>query len=290
MYPGGTSDTHWPRLGLNTLKWAKKQGAVCGPAHSGNGLAVASTELPNLLRFPRLTVSARMSISWTITHEVPGPDWQASVPAVDFNSTADTPYNWELNIWYHTLNCGFRQRISGETDFPCITGDRVGGGRSYVKVDGKLTYDKWCDGIQQGRCYVGDGRSHLMDFRAENVAVGENGSELRLSAPRTVKLTAKVAALLGDQPDTRIKNAPLYQNPRLAHRAGAHRRDTRSAGRGHRKRLPGGETELPRRRDDARHHLRRKDRALAVGSRSYPRLVAHQSDLCSGRRQTHPCQ
>jgi hypothetical protein len=22
---------------------------------------------------------------------------------------------WELNIWYHTLNAGFRTRISGET-------------------------------------------------------------------------------------------------------------------------------------------------------------------------------
>ena len=37
--------------------------------------------------------------------------------AVDFISTVDTPAVWELNIWYHTLNCGFRTRISGETDF-----------------------------------------------------------------------------------------------------------------------------------------------------------------------------
>src|SRR6266850_3673201 len=48
-YPGGDSDTHWPTLGLNTLKWAKKQGAVCGPAHSGSGLDVRTTELPNLI-------------------------------------------------------------------------------------------------------------------------------------------------------------------------------------------------------------------------------------------------
>ena len=37
---------------------------------------------------------------------------------VDFISAGDTPYVWELNIWYHTLNAGFRTRISGETDFP----------------------------------------------------------------------------------------------------------------------------------------------------------------------------
>ncbi len=29
----------------------------------------------------------------------------ALVPAVDFMSTVDTPPTWELNIWYHTLNC-----------------------------------------------------------------------------------------------------------------------------------------------------------------------------------------
>ena len=34
---------------------------------------------------------------------------------VDFISDGDTPYLWELNIWYHTLNVGFRTRISGET-------------------------------------------------------------------------------------------------------------------------------------------------------------------------------
>ena len=47
---------------------------------------------------------------------------------VDFISAGDTPYVWELSIWYHTLNVGFRTRIAGETDFPCITDDRVGRG------------------------------------------------------------------------------------------------------------------------------------------------------------------
>jgi hypothetical protein len=40
--------------------------------------------------------------------------------AVDFISAVDTPSVWELNIWYHQLNAGFRNRHSGETDFTCI--------------------------------------------------------------------------------------------------------------------------------------------------------------------------
>jgi hypothetical protein len=117
--------------------------------------------------------------------------------AVDFISAVDTPAPWELNIWYHTLNCGFRTRISGETDFPCIYGERVGLGRSYVKLaDGKLDFDRWCEGIKLGRSYVGDGKSHLVDFQVDSVAVGESKSERLLDQPGTVKVTAKAAAFL----------------------------------------------------------------------------------------------
>ena len=90
-------------------------------------------------------------------------------------------------------------RASGETDFPCITGERVGMGRSYVKLDGKLDYDAWCDGIRLGRCYVTDGRSHLMDFAVNGLPLGERGSELRLLSAGRVVATAKVAAYLPEE-------------------------------------------------------------------------------------------
>jgi hypothetical protein len=132
---------------------------------------------------------------------------------MDFISAVDTPYVWELNIWYHTLNCGFRTRISGETDFPCIYGERVGLGRSYVKLDGKLDFDAWCEGIRQGRSYVGDGRSHLLEFKVNDVAVGEHESELKLAAPGTVRVSAKVAALLDESPNPDLQNRPYEEQP-----------------------------------------------------------------------------
>ena len=201
MYPGGNSMSHWPTLGLNTLKWAKRQGAVCGPAHSGWGLQVETTDLPNYVIPPFDGIGANEYIV-NVTHEVPGPDGRP-VPAVDFMSLVDTPPVWELNIWYHTLNCGFRTRVSGETDFPCIYGERVGLGRSYVKLDGPLTYDDWCEGIRRGRAYVGDGRSHLLDLRvtgAGGVAeMGVGAGELKLREPGKVWVTARVAALLPEE-------------------------------------------------------------------------------------------
>ncbi len=211
MYPGGNSKDHWPKLGLNTLKWAKKQGAVVGPAHSGWGLQVDGLELPNY-SLPKFDGIGANEYIVDVTHDVPGPDGKL-VPAVDFISTVDTPYTWELNIWYHTLNAGFRTRISGETDFPCIYGEKVGLGRSYVKLDGKLDYDDWCEGIRQGRNYVSDGKSHLMEFEVHGRELGEKGSEVKLSKPRKVKVKAKVAARLNEQPDPLMQKLRVDQKP-----------------------------------------------------------------------------
>jgi hypothetical protein len=211
VYPGGDSKNHWPTLCLNTLRWARKQGAVVGPAHSGWGLEVQSNELPNYVVPPFNGIGANEYIV-DVTHEVPGQDGKP-VRAVDFVSTVDTPYVWELNIWYHTLNVGFRTRISGETDFPCIYGERVGLGRSYVKLDGKLNYEDWCEGIRQGRNYVGDGKSHLLEFKVNEVAMGERGSELSLARSGNVQVKVKAAARLSETPNLDIKNRRYADKP-----------------------------------------------------------------------------
>ena len=245
MYPGGDSTAHWPTLCLNTLKWAKKQGALCGPAHSGwglqplgendparqqsyrLGLPSATDELPNYIVPPFNGIGACEYIV-DVTHMVEGPDGRP-VPAVDFLSMVDTPHTWELNIWYHTLNAGYRTRISGETDFPCIYGEKVGLGRAYVKLDDKLTYDGWCEGIRAGRAYVSDGKSHLMDFAAAPAPeearqargtltvpptqVGTKNSELHLTKPGKIEVTVKAAALLDVKARPEIQNAPAGQKP-----------------------------------------------------------------------------
>lgn len=209
--PGGKSKHHWPTLCLNTLRWAQKQGAVCGPAHSGWGLGVKTDKLPNYIVPPFDGIGACEYIV-DVTHEVEGPDGKP-VPAVDFLSMCDTPYVWEMNIWYHTLNCGFRTRVSGETDFPCIYGERVGLGRAYVKMAGRLDYDRWCEGISKGACYVSDGRSHLIDFKVNGVEVGSGDSEVKLPTPGPIKVTAKVAAMLSESPHPEIQNASYTEKP-----------------------------------------------------------------------------
>ena len=101
--------------------------------------------------------------------------------AVDFISAVDTPYVWELNIWYHTLNVGFRTRISGETDFPCIYGERVGLGRTYVKLDGGAEITK-AGARRAGRPQLRVRRQdHLMDFKVNGTCRGTRmAGEVRL--------------------------------------------------------------------------------------------------------------
>jgi hypothetical protein len=191
-YPGTKKIEDWPTWDLPVLKWAKAQGAVVGFAHSGSGLQVQGNTLPTL-EIPRYDGIGANEYVVDVAHD-----------AVDFISTVDTPPIWELNVWYHTLNVGFRTRISGETDFPCIYGDRVGLGRSYVKLD-RLTYEGWTEGIRQGRAYVTDGKSHLLDFRVDDRHVGTAESELRLAKSGGVTVRALVAARLDERPDAAIR-------------------------------------------------------------------------------------
>ena len=132
---------------------------------------------------------------------------------VDFISAGDTPFVWELSIWYHTLNLGFRTRIAGETDFPCITDERVGSGRSYVSLQAPLSYAGWLNGLTMGRSYVSDGRAHLMDFRVGGVELGQKGSELSLSSPSTVHATVRVAAMLDQNPHRDLQVLQYDQKP-----------------------------------------------------------------------------
>ena len=200
-YPGATRISDWPTWDLPIFRWAKSQGAVVGFAHSGWGLEVMSDDLPN--------------------YEMPGFDGiganeyivDVTEPGlVDFISSVDTPYVWELSIWYHTLNAGFRTRIAGETDFPCIYDQRVGIGRTYTKLE-TLSYANWLQALKAGRSYVSDGKSHLMDFQLNGVLVGTAASEVRLTAPGSVHAQVSVAAYLDPLPDQSIRGKRYDEKP-----------------------------------------------------------------------------
>ncbi|MGQ0635447.1 MAG: CehA/McbA family metallohydrolase [Planctomycetaceae bacterium] len=141
----------------------------------------AADELPNL-GVPEMNGLGAMEICVSVAEGV-----------CDFISAMDTARIPEWNCWYHILNCGFPLKVSGETDFPCMSSRNVGQGRVYVQLGrpARVEFGDWCTGLAAGRSYVSDGYAHAVHFEVAGQAPG--GGDLSLAAPAAVKARGRVA-------------------------------------------------------------------------------------------------
>ncbi|MEW6303441.1 MAG: CehA/McbA family metallohydrolase [Verrucomicrobiota bacterium] len=116
----------------------------------------------------------------------------AALGVCDFISAMDTARLREWNCWYHLMNCGLPVKVSGETDFPCMSSTRVGQGRVYVQLGkiARLDYAAWCAGLAQGRSYVSDGYAHALEFTVNGKAPGDT---VESAKPAKLQVRAKVA-------------------------------------------------------------------------------------------------
>jgi hypothetical protein len=236
-YPGSEGIKGWPTWTTPVLRWAKKQGAYTGYAHSASGLqsnppaaakrllaeldldrdgklsreeaargllpedfTVIDTDKDNTLTEAELTASidrAAERLPNLVIPEMNGVGAQeifVTVPQglCDFISAMDSARLPEWNCWYHLLNCGFPLKVAGETDFPCMSGTRVGQGRTYVRLGrvDRIDFPAWCAALAKGRSYVSDGYAHALEFTVNGKTSGE---ELTLEQPGNVTVKAKVA-------------------------------------------------------------------------------------------------
>jgi hypothetical protein len=129
----------------------------------------------------------------------------------DFISAMDTERVPEWNCWYHLLNCGFPLKVSGETDFPCISGGRVGQGRVYVQLGHVTAIDfaAWCKGLAEGRSYVSDGYAQALNFTVGGKTPGTEDVVLKAPDTTTVKATVAFARspVLGTSVGGRVRDA-----------------------------------------------------------------------------------
>ena len=138
-------------------------------------------QLPNLA-LPEMNGVGAMEICVTAAEGV-----------CDFISAMDTRRIQEWNTWYHLLNCGFPLKVSGETDFPCMSSRRVGQGRVYVKLNAgleRIDFTDWCQGLAKGRSYVSDGFAHALEFSVNETNPGE--ADVNLDKAGMVKIKARV--------------------------------------------------------------------------------------------------
>jgi hypothetical protein len=150
----------------------------------------AEDQLPNYA-IPELNSVGAQEIFVTAAHGV-----------ADFISAMDTDRIREWNAWYHLMNAGLPVKASGETDFPCMSGTRVGQGRSYAQLgkQARVDYPQWCSAVARGRSYVSDGYAHALAFGVDGKV---SGDELRLATPGRVTVKATVAF----SPDTPLEPA-----------------------------------------------------------------------------------
>jgi len=141
----------------------------------------AADQLPNLA-IPEMNGVGAMEICVSTAEGV-----------CDFISAMDTARIQEWNMWYHILNCGYPLKVSGETDFPCMSSRQVGTGRVYVRLGqvDQLDFEAWCRGLAEGRSYISDGYAHPMEFRVNGVAPGPDTVELEKAG--SVMVNAEVA-------------------------------------------------------------------------------------------------
>ncbi|MEW4487091.1 CehA/McbA family metallohydrolase [Thalassoglobus sp. JC818] len=160
----------------------------------------AANTLPNLV-LPSMNGSGAMEIFVS-----------ASEGVCDFTSAMDTGRIGEWNTWYHLLNCGLPIKLSGETDFPCMSSRRVGQGRVYVNLGEEerqqIQFSDWCEGLAAGRSYVSDGYAHALKFEVSGVEPGTGA--LLLKGPSVVLVEGlvsfapetPVAVAYGTQPNS----------------------------------------------------------------------------------------
>ena len=166
---------------------------------------------------------------------------------------------WELNIWYHTLNCGMhdadqrRDRFSLHLRRQGRPGPHL---REARPKTSRSTSTPGSQGVKDGRSYCGDGLSHLFDFKVNDVGVGEAGPDGKISQlePRQAGQgeghVRRRGAARAEKPTTEteaIRNSAARSEAVLARRAGPHRRHAQGAGRADRQR-PAGRDEGDRRR------------------------------------------
>ena len=159
------------------LEWAKSRGGIGGFAHMQylpfafypppDGL-LQSLDCCAPLEFP---VETALGTSSFLMEDVHGSDSA-------------------LQAYYKILNTGFRPGLVASTDYSCNYLEPLGTLLTYVRVpDGKLTYDKWIDGIAKGRTVVSrNGHNEFLDLTVNGKSLPGDEVDLAAKGPVQVRI------------------------------------------------------------------------------------------------------
>lgn len=95
-----------------------------------------------------------------------------------------------IQLWYALLNTGSNMPGVGGTDKMWNT-QVVGAVRTYVQIDGELTYDKWVDGVRKGRNFVSTGAMIELDLDGADL-----GEVIRVDRAVQIPFRTKAESLI----------------------------------------------------------------------------------------------
>jgi hypothetical protein len=171
---------------LPVLEWFRHQGALSGYSHAAADKTTRRRGMP----LPNVLASS--------VDEGTG-DYVMSVAhdAVDFITVGTGDFSNELNLWYHSLNAGFRTRIIGETPCTAAEAPPMNGVRSNIQ---SISISQSRRKMRSNDMAVADRRAAIHEFKVNGRAPGnEIGSEVRLPSPGSVAVSASLAVSLNER-------------------------------------------------------------------------------------------
>lgn len=157
----------WAQYSYPILSWARKEGGIGGFAHM--------QYLPYAFYPPPDGIPQSLTCCMPLEYPVETALGTSSFVMEDVRGSDSA-----LQAYYRLLNTGFRPGLVASTDYPCNDNAPLGSLLTYVRIpDGKLTYDKWIEGIAHGRTVVS--RNAHREFLKLTVNSAQSGDELRLN-------------------------------------------------------------------------------------------------------------
>ncbi len=112
-----------------------------------------------------------------------GPKHCSDVPVNVVSGLADSLDQLDPELYYRFLDLGVRIPLSNGSDHPARL---AGSARVYVKVDGSYTYEKWIDGIRQGRTFTTSGPLLFLSVNGKDI-----GDAVKLGRGEMLHITAQ---------------------------------------------------------------------------------------------------
>jgi hypothetical protein len=161
----------WAESTFKVLDYAGKQKAVRGFAH---------------MQYLNNEVQDKLNCCIPIDYPV-----EAALDNIEFIAEEQNRGSENgILAYYRLLNCGFKLALAGGTDYPCNKVP-LGSVLTYVEVpDGKLTYEKWINGIAEGRTVVSrNAHNEFLEVKVNNTA--GPGDEVRIKNQGMIAIEAR---------------------------------------------------------------------------------------------------